>query len=94
MKYLVILLCLIPYIVLSASAMDFTAPTVPSAGAGDMPLQYDSFGDGLWSVIRMALGKLQPSLASACGICLSLIAVCMVIGLVSGTQSPRALTPL
>lgn len=92
MKYFVILLCLIPYIVLSASAMDFTAPTVPSAGAGDMPLQYDSFGDGLWSVIRMALGKLQPSLASACGICLSLIAVCMVIGLVSGISDKQRRT--
>lgn len=92
MKYIIILLCMISFVVVPVSAMEFTAPTVPSAGAGDMPQQYDSFGDGLWSLIRMALGKLQPSLASACGICLSLVAVSMVIGLISGISDKQQQT--
>ncbi len=92
MRIVVILLCLMVVIVLPVSAMEFTVPTVPPAGAEDMPLQYDSFGDGLWSVIRMALGKLQPSIASACGICLSLIAVSMVTGLISGISDKQQQT--
>lgn len=84
MRKFLILVSLLAVIVLPVSAMEFTAPTVPDAGAEDMPLQYDSFADGLWSVIRAALLKLQPSFASACGICLALISVSMLASLVTG----------
>ncbi len=84
MKQLFILISLLAFIVLPVSAMEFTAPAVPNAGADAMPPQYDSFADGLLSIIRTALGKLQPSFAAACKVCLAMIAAAMLASLVNG----------
>lgn len=47
-----------------------------------MPEDTESFGDGLWYIIRTALFKLQPSITEACGTCASLIAAALVLSLV------------
>lgn len=84
MRKLLILFILAGFIVFPVSAMEFTAPQVPEIGEEAMPDAYDTFGEGLWYVIRTALGKLQPSFASACATCLSLIAASLLTGLVGG----------
>ena len=84
MRKFLILIFLMAILVFPVSAMEFTAPEVPQIGQEVMPDAYDTFGEGLWYVIRTAMGKLQPSFASACGVCLSLIAVSLLTSLVKG----------
>ena len=87
MRKLIIFAILSAFLILPVSAMSFTAPQVPEIGEDTMPSGYDTFGEGLWYVIRTALGKLQPSFASACTTCLSLIAVALLVSLVKGFSS-------
>ncbi len=84
MRKLMILIILIAFLVVPVSAMEFTAPQVPDAGEEVMPESYETFGEGLLYIIRTALGVLQPSFRTACGICLSLIAVTILITVVGG----------
>lgn len=87
MRKFVILLTILFFVTVPVSAMEFTAPEVPEIGEDVMPPSYDSFGEGLWYVIRTALSALQPSFATACGTCLSIIAVILLSGLVRGISS-------
>jgi stage III sporulation protein AE len=84
MRKHIILLIILLVLIVPVSAMEFTAPEVPQIGEDMMPQSYDSFGEGLWYVIRTALGALQPSFKTACGTCLSVMAVLMLSGLVRG----------
>jgi len=92
MRILFILIFIFAFLAFPVSAMEFTAPQVPETGEEMMPNAYDTFGEGLWYVIRTALGKLQPSFASACATCLSLIAVSLLISLVKGFTSGQERT--
>lgn len=84
MRKLLILAILVGFVIFPVSAMEFNAPQVPQIGEEVMPDTYDTFGEGLWYVIRTVLGKLQPSFAAACATCLSLIAVTLLTSLVRG----------
>ena len=46
-------------------AMEFTAPVVPEEAEEYMPADLQSFGEGLWYVIKTGISKLQPDLAAA-----------------------------
>jgi len=61
------------------AALDFTAPAVPDAGEALMPVETESFADGLMEILKNALKLLQPELASAAGVCLSLVAIVLLI---------------
>lgn len=87
MRRLLILVGLLTFLMFPVSAMEFSAPQVPEIGEEMMPKAYDTFGEGLWYVLRTALSKLQPSFASACTTCLSLIAISMLTSLVTGFAS-------
>ncbi len=65
-------------------AQEFTAPEAPESAQRYMPENIHSFGEDLWFVIKSAFSDLQPSLADAAGICLSAIAVVLLVTL---TQS-------
>lgn len=59
-----------------------------------MPVQADSFGEGLWQIIRSALGAIHPDLAEAAGISMSIIAVILLVSIVrlvpgSATKTPE-----
>lgn len=92
MRKLIILLAIMLYITIPVSAMEFTAPEVPEIGEDMMPQSYDSFGEGLWYVIRTALGALQPGFKAACGTCLSIMAVLLLSGLVRGISNAQEKT--
>lgn len=75
----IILLILLFAIVTPVSAMEFTAPTVPDSGQEFMPADIQSFGDGLWFVLKSAVNKLAPSVSESAGICFSLIAITILV---------------
>lgn len=79
MRKILILISTLSFLVIPVAALDLQAPEVPQAGEIYMPEETDSFGDGLWHIIKEALKKLQPSTAEACGICASVTAAALLL---------------
>ena len=86
MKKFIILLFLIPLIIFRASAEEFTAPIAPDSAQIYMPEETESFTEGLWYIIKTAAANLMPGIAEAAGVCISLIAVCMLVSLLRSFQ--------
>lgn len=63
-------------------AIPITAPKVPVSGEALMPQRTETFGEGLWQLVTEVVGNLNPSLAEAASVCLSLIAVVLLISIV------------
>lgn len=79
MRRLIFLVCILAFQVLPVSAMDYTAPEAPKDVQELMPVETESFGKDLWKVITSAISALQPEIAEAVGVCVSLIAVVMLV---------------
>lgn len=77
MRRLLLLVLLISLLAVPVSAMDITAPSAPPDAQELMPMETESFADGLWTVIKSAIANFAPDLKTAAGSCLSLI--CIVI---------------
>lgn len=84
MRRFLLLVVLLMLLSVPVSAMEFTAPEAPDSAQEYMPENTESFGEGLWYVIKSAVSKLRPSIAEAAGICLSLIAIVLLISLLQG----------
>lgn len=80
MKMIIMFLLILSLFVSPVKATEFTAPTVPDSAEKYMPEQSDSFSDGIWELINEAIKSLQPSIASAAEICLSLIGISLALG--------------
>jgi len=48
-----------------------------------MPAETESFGQGLWKLIRNAVGQLQPQIAQAARCCGSVLCVCVLVSLLN-----------
>jgi len=66
-----------------ASEIDISPPPAPDSAAEFMPATIDSFGNSLWHIVKKAVSLLNPSLASAAGVCLSLVSVSILVSVVS-----------
>jgi len=78
----IILLIILFTIAIPVFAMEFTAPTVPESGQEFMPADIQSFGDGLWYVLKSAVNKLAPSISESAGICFSLITITILVSVI------------
>ena len=67
--------------IIPVSAAEFTAPSAPETAQEYMPDTIETFGEGLWYVIKTAISKLQPSIVEATGICISMIGICLLVSL-------------
>ncbi len=67
------------YGILTAALENFTAPTAPVSAEKYLPSQVESFGDGLWYVIKQAISQISPELTQAAGVCLSLLAIVVLL---------------
>lgn len=85
MKKVIILLILVFSLTMPVSAMEITAPSVPSDVQNLMPAETESFAEGLWSVIKSALAQLAPELAAASATCLALIAIVILASIFHAT---------
>lgn len=83
MKYLIPMLLFVFMLSPSASAMEITAPTLPSAAADRMPENTDSFGDSLRELVQKAVLQVRPDLAEAVRTSTRVIAVVMMAALVN-----------
>lgn len=82
MKRCILVLVLAAFLVFPVSAMEFTAPPAPEAAQPYMPNQNETFGEGLWYIIKSAISGLRPDLAESARICLSLIAIVLLLSIV------------
>lgn len=64
-----------------------TAPTVPPYAEDLMPERIDSFGQGLWELVKSAVSFLEPAWMEAAGICLSLTAIVLLLSLMESVQA-------
>ena len=71
------------------SDSQFVPPTPPEAAQALMPVTTDSFGSDLWKLILNAISAVQPELYAAAGICVSLVAVSMMVSLVNHSERSR-----
>lgn len=85
MRRIVLLILIAVFFITPVKAMDFTAPNVPDGAEEYMPEDTESFSEGLWYVIKVAIAKLQPSMKEAAGVCLSLIAIILLISILQST---------
>ena len=83
MRVLMIILVLIIVMAVPVAAMDFTAPAAPEQAQKYLPDETANFGDGLRFVIKSALETVQPSITEALGVCISLVAAALLVGLLS-----------
>lgn len=81
MRRIIIVIVLVALLAIPVSALDITAPTAPDSAQPYIPPDTETFGEGLWYVFKTALAQLQPRLAEAAGICLTLIAVVLLASL-------------
>lgn len=86
MKKALLLLILIILWAVPVNASEFSAPEVPVSGQKYFPDDTESFGEGLWQIIKEAIAQLQPSFAEAAGISFRLIAVSLLAGMLNVTS--------
>ena len=84
MRKLIILIFLFSMIILPVSATELEPPVPPDSADEYMPHNTESFSEGLWFVLKTAIHNLQPSIAEASGVCLSVIAAVMLCSLLQG----------
>ena len=78
MKKAIIVILLVFSLIFSVQAMEFDPPDVPDSGSDYMPENPDSFGEGLWFIIKQAIGEFLPEIGSTAGSCLSVIGVLLL----------------
>lgn len=68
---------------LPVGAMEFEAPLPPGQAAESLPKEADSFGEGLWNVLREGLAVLSPALSEGMRCCLRVLCALLLAGMVS-----------
>ena len=81
MRKLILLIVVLLFTAIPVSAMEFTAPAAPDAAEDYIPEESGSFSEDLWFVIKSAIARLQPNVAEAAGICVSLIAIILLMSI-------------
>ena len=91
MKLLCVLLVL-SVLAVPASAVEITAPEVPDSGAALMPERAESFGVGVWMILQDMIPLIRPDLQEAAQVCLSVIAITLLVSLLQSFSEPAKLT--
>lgn len=95
MKLLIPMLIVCLLLPLPVSAMEITAPTVPTHAADQMPEDTSSFGDALIELIQNVFFGLRPDIKKGMQLCLSLIAAVMAVSVVQNlTASAKSTAEL
>ena len=79
MRKLGILIMLLFALAVPVSAEEFAPPEIHNPY---MPSEVESFSDGLWYIVKTAVHNLVPEIQNASSVCLSVIAIAILIALV------------
>ncbi len=95
MRRILICVFLISIFIIPVSAMEIQAPAAPNSATEYIMADPETFGEGLWYVIKTAIQKLQPNFAEASKVCLSLIAVTLLLSLLQNfADAPKRIVAL
>ena len=95
MRKLVIIAIVVYLIASPVFASNISAPPVPSEAEHLMPKTSKSFGEDLWYIIKRAIDKIAPNIKNTLEICLSIIAIVLIISIVhNSTKSIGNVTNL
>ena len=64
------------------ASIDITAPRVPSSGADLMPVETETFGEGLLEILSKVTAYLLPDIAEAMRVCCMVLAMVLLLSLV------------
>lgn len=90
MRRILMMIFIVLALTIPAAAVEYEAPAAPDSVADMVPEEADSFGEGLWNVIKSCVGTFHPALSEAAGVCLRVAAVILLTGLVSGFGAKSA----
>ncbi len=62
--------------------MDFSAPEAPDSARAFLPREADSFGEGLWNVLKASAEAVMPSFFEAASVCLRAFGAVLLVSLV------------
>lgn len=79
MKRICFLVFLLLALAVPAGAEEWTAPEVTGDASSLMPEESGSFGADLWYILQSALGDVMPNLRESFAVCLSVVAVLMLV---------------
>lgn len=85
MRRILMLLLLMSVLTVPVSALDITPPPAPDNVQDLMPVETESFGQGLWKIVKAATGKIAPELSAATGCCLAMVAVVLLTSILNAT---------
>lgn len=88
-KYIIFLLLLLS-ITHPVYATEFTAPSAPESAQQYMPCEQESFADGLWYIVKSAAASIKPELNNASSVCLSLIAIVLLVSILNSFTDASA----
>lgn len=83
MKKLLIVMILLACMATPVYAEDLVAPDPPSQAMQFLPQEQGSFSSDLWHLLSQAIQILEPEIAHSFGICLSLIAVSLLMSVLN-----------
>ncbi len=83
MRRWIIVLFMVSCLVFSVSAVEFAAPEAPDSVQEYIPGEQETFGQGLWYILKTALFNMRPYLSEATGTCLCVIAAVLLIQIVN-----------
>ena len=90
MRKLLRILTLVVILSVPVSAVEYTAPQAPPEVSDLMPVETESFSDGLLKIIKNAISDFRPQIAGCIKTCLSVLTVVMVMAVLvqmpSGTK--------
>lgn len=92
MKKILRLMILVMVLAQPVSALEIETPQIPESGQRFMPLETESFGQGLLEVIRDALQYFHPEVKEAMSVCLGVIGAAMIVSVVKSLPGSRAKT--
>ena len=81
-RRVLIFVILVILLSLPVRAMDFSPPQAPDSAREYLPEEADSFGEGLWNVLKAAIAALEPSLQEAAGCCVRLFGALLLTAVV------------
>ncbi len=82
MKIIFYIIVFLFIVALPVSALDFSAPSIPDSAQEFLPVESESFSEGLWYIVKQAIRRIQPSISEATGICVSIIAILLLVSVV------------
>lgn len=79
MRKLILMITMMLLLSVSVSALEVEPPDVPEAGEEYMPEDTQSFAEGLWYVIRVAIKNFVPELYNGAGACMTVLAIMILV---------------